>query len=210
MPEDKTQNTEIESELYATTQTIINLSERYQEGDVKESYFQKSIKKIMNDLLNIHIKLREQNIILSEILERSNLTIKYYQALDIINKVSCLNFADISSHNGPQHSERTSSSVLELPSITSKITSSFITILDVFKLEAFEDINLLNKFFDELILNIRKFPGLEKLEIKINKIHEYLLKNKNRFLNNKNFRTLMEEDLYTLFKDFQNTLNIHT
>ena len=68
----------------------------------------------------------------------------------------------------------------------------------------------MNKFFDELILNIRKFPGLERLEIKINKIREYLLKNKNRFLNNKNFRTLMEEDLYTLFKEFQNTLSIQT
>jgi hypothetical protein len=210
MAEDKTQNTEIESELYATTHTIINLSERYQEGDVKESYFQKSVKKIMNDLLKIHIKLKEQNLLLSDLLERTNLTKKYYQALDIINKVSSLNFADVSSQDSSKYSEKTSSSVLELPGITSKITASFITILDVFKLEAFEDINLLNKFFDELILNIRKFPGLERLEIKINKIREYLLKNKNRFLNNKNFRTLMEEDLYTLFKEFQNTLSIQT
>jgi hypothetical protein len=210
MPENKTQNTEIESELYAITHTIINLSERYREGDVKESYFQKSIKKIMNDLLKIHFKLREQNLLLSDILEGTNLTIKYYQALDIINKVSSLNFADISTYNGLKYSEKTGSSVLELPGITSKITSSFITILDILKLDAFEDINLMDKFFDELILNLRKFPGLEKLEIKIVKMREYLLKNKNRFLNNKNFRILMEEDLYTLFKEFQRTLNIQT
>lgn len=208
MPVKESQNTEIESEIFAITHTIINLSIRYKNGEVKEKFFHKSIKKVLDELLKIHIKLREHNLILSDLLERSNLTLKYYQALDIINEVSALNFADISSHQESLNSDSLSSSILELPGITSKITSSFITILDVLKLEVIDDLTILDKFFNDLLLNIRKFPGLEKLELKINKLQKYLLENKTRVLENKNFRTLMEEDLYTLFKEFQSTLNI--
>ncbi|TFF87410.1 MAG: hypothetical protein EU550_03290 [Promethearchaeota archaeon] len=210
MAEKKTEDTEIESELYAITHTILNLSERYQKADVNDSFFKKSIKKVTNDLLKIHLKLRENNLILSDLLERIKLTNKYYQALDIINKVSALNFADISSHKSLEYSNRISSSVLELPGITTKITSAFITLLDALKLEEFNNIDILDKFFKELLFNIEKFPGLEELGIKINKIYVYLIENKRRLIKNKNFRTLMEEDLYTLFKEFQNTLNIES
>jgi hypothetical protein len=210
MPANNNQNDEIESELYAVTNTIINLSERYQKGDVKENFFQKSIKKVTNDLLKIHLKLRDQNLILSNLLERTNLTKKYYQAPDIINKVSALNFADISSTKESNYSERMRTSLLELPRITSKITSSFITILDALKLEAFSDISILDGLFEELLTNIRKFPGLERLELSINKLHNYIKENKNRIMNSKNFRTLMEEDLFTLFQEFQNILNIES
>ena len=210
MPVKESQNTEIESEIFAITHTIINLSIRYKKGEVKERFFHKSIKKVLDELLKIHIKLREQNLILSDLLERSNLTLKYYQALDIINEVSALNFADMPSHQDSFNSDSLTSSILELPGITSKITTSFITILDALKLEAIDDITILDNFFNELLLNIRKFPGLEKLELKINKLHKYLLENKTRVLQNKNFRTLIEEDLYTLFKEFQSTLNIQS
>jgi hypothetical protein len=210
MPINETLQSEIESELYAITLTIINLSERYEKGVLKEQFFQKSIKKVVSDLLKIHFKLREQNLILSEILERSNLTFKYYQALDIINKVSTLNFADTPSHLKSRYSKSLSSSYLELPKITSKITSSFITILDVFKLNAVDDLSMLDKFFDDLLMNVQKFPGLEKLEIKLNTLYHYLKQNKSKIIANKNFRTLMEEDLYTLFKEFQNNLNIQS
>ena len=210
MPINESLSTEIESELYAITHTIINLSERYEKGDVKEQFFQKSIKKVVDDLLKVHFKLREQNLILSEILEQSNLTFKYYQALDIINKVSSLNFADTPSHQESRYSKTLSSSYLELPKITSKITSSFITILDIFKLDIIDDLNMLDKFFDDLLINVRKFPGLEKLELKLNKLYQYLKQNKSKIIANKNFRTLMEEDLYTLFKEFQNNLNIQS
>ncbi|MEJ2295338.1 MAG: hypothetical protein P8Y23_11310 [Candidatus Lokiarchaeota archaeon] len=143
-------------------------------------------------------------------MERSKLTFKYYQALDIINKVSTLNFADSSSHQESRYTKTISSSYLELPKITSKITSSFITILDTFKLEIIDDFNMLDKFFDDLLMNVRKFPGLEKLELRLNTLYQYLKQNKSKIIANKNFRILMEEDLYTLFKEFQNNLNIQT
>lgn len=210
MPANENQNDEIESELYAITNTIINLSVRYQRGDVKENFFQKSIKKVTNDLLKIHSKLRDQNLLLSNLLERANLNKKYYQALDIINKVSALNFADISSSKESNYTERMRNSLLELPRITSKITSSFITILDALKLEAFSDISMLDGLFEELITSIRKFPGLERLELNVNKLHNYIKENKNRIIKSKNFRTLIEDDLFTLFKEFQRSLNIES
>lgn len=208
MPDNDIEDEEVESELHAITHTILNLSKRYDKADINESFFQKSIKKVTNELLRIHMKLREKSLILSDLLERTHLTQKYYQALDIINKVSSLNFADTSSRKTSQYSNRLSSSLLELPGITSKITSSFITLLDALKLEEFNDFGTMDKFFTELSLNVEQFPGLETLGLKINKLHEYLVGNKSRFIKSKNFRTLLEEDLYTLFKVFQDTLNI--
>jgi len=210
MPENKLQDADIESELFAITQTIINLSERYQKADIKENFFKKSIKKVTNDLLKIHLKLRDHHLILSDLLERTNLTHKYYQALDIINKVSSHDFTDRPSNRESVYSEKIRSSILELPGITSKITSTFITIMDALKLEAFNDVNMIDKLFEELLSNVRKFPGLEKLELKVNNLHKYIIKNKNRIIENKNFKNLIEEDLYTLFKEFQNTLNIES
>jgi hypothetical protein len=208
MPEKKERNPEIESDLFALTHTIINLSKKYKRGELKENFFQKSIKKVIIDLLKLHNRFREKNILLSELLENTNMTTNYYKALDIINEVSSLNFTKLSSHKNSNYPETISSSVLELPRITSEITSSFITILDAFKLQAFEDLNLLDKYFDELLKNIRKFPGLEKIEIQLNNISKYILHNKKKFLDNKNFRTIIENDLYTLFKKFQTSLNI--
>lgn len=210
MPPNENQNAEIESELYAITNTIINLSERYQRGDLKDNFFQKSIKKTTTDLLKIHLKLRDQNLILSDLLERTNLSQKYYEALDIINKVSALNFADVSSSKESSFTERMRTSLLELPRITSKITSAFITILDALKLEAFNDVNILDSLFNELSSNLRKFPGSKRVELEINKLHNYIRENKNKIIKNKNFRILIEEDLYTLFKDFQRILNIES
>ena len=210
MPENELQDNEIESDLYAITHTIINLSERYQKADIKESFFQKSIKKVIDDLLKIHLKLRDQNLILSDILERTHLTQKYYQALNIINKVSALNFANVPSHEESPSSDKMRTSLLELPGITSKITSLFITILDALKLEAFSDISMLDDIFEELSSNIRKFPGLEKLELKITKLHKYLRENKNRLLKNKKLRTVIEDDIYSLYKEFQDILNIQS
>ena len=138
MNKDKNKHTpnssEIESEIYAVVNMILNLFQKFQNGELKNSFFQKSVKNSMNDLLRINFILKENNFLLSELLERMNFKEKYYKALDIINNCSIQNINNslIGSNYimKSEHSESLSSYMFELPGITSKITSSFITSID--------------------------------------------------------------------------------
>ncbi|MFW9819991.1 MAG: hypothetical protein ACFFE5_10310 [Candidatus Thorarchaeota archaeon] len=114
----------------------------------------------MNDLIKINLALNENNIELTKLLAEMNITDEYYKAIDVINKISSLNITT------NQFSKSTSSSILEIPKLSSEITSSFITLMDALKLETFDD----NDIFFDLIKDLKKsfdrFPGLELSKIK--------------------------------------------
>lgn len=202
----------IESELYALVNIIINLNIKYQNGNLNENFFQKSIKKAMSDLLKINFYLSENQIILSELLNKMDFEKQYYEAIDIFNNVSSLSFSrKIQGNSGlkqSKYSNHVSGSLLELPGITSKITSSFITLMDALKLGAIQDDNLIVKLFQELSNELQKFPGLEQIQKKIEKIYEQLLTSLQKSAFNKKFRDSIGEDLYKVYTEFQNKLNL--
>ena len=216
MPEEKDKKSNlysnIESDLYSIINTILNLYKKYQNGILKENFFQKSIKNSMNELLEINFLLNENDIILSELLDNMNFTKKYYEAIDIINKLSALNFPDSflikSSKNLPQYNKSVSSSMLELPGVTAQITSSFITLLDALKLDALDNKDIIVKLFEDLKINLNRFPGLELLQIKFKNLYKYVLDNYQKFSKNKTFRDLIGDDLYKLYHEFQDKLNL--
>jgi len=189
---------EIESELYSILKTIPNLNDKYEEGSISEFFFQKSIKNAINSLLNIKILLTQDKIYFFDYIKEINLIEEYNHAINIINKLSSLDFSDDSS-------ERIKSSILELPGITSEITSSFITLMDALKLDSLHDSNLITKLFTELIKNFRKFPGLEDIKHKINEISEVVLRDVDHLVNNNKLEVIAEE-LYSLFLVFQNSI----
>lgn len=190
---------EIEAELYSILKTIPNLNDKYEEGSISEVFFQKSIKNAINSLLNIKILLTQDKIYFSDYIKEINLTEEYNRAINIINNLSSLNFSDDSS-------ERIKSSILELPGITSEITSSFITLMDALKLDSLHDSDLITKLFTELINNIRKFPGLEDIKYKINEISEVALRDVDHLVNNNKLEVIAEE-LYLIYQEFQNSIS---
>ena len=202
----------IESDLYSIINTILNLYKKYQNGILNENFFQKSIKNSMNELLKINFLLNEHNIILSELLDNMNFTKRYYEAIDIINNLSALNFPDSflikSSKEIPQYNKTISSSMLELPGVTAQITSSFITLLDALKLDALNNKDVIMKLFEDLKKNLNRFPGLELIQIKFENLYKYVLDNYQKFSKNKEFRDLIGDDLYKLYHEFQNKLNL--
>jgi len=192
----------LESEIYAVIKTILNLAQKYQSASLKDNFFQKSIKNASNDLLTINISLSKHNLILSEILKKMNYANEYYQAIDIINKISPLEFpAEI-------YSKSVSSSFLEIPKITSEITSSFITLMDALKLNDFHDEDLILGLFAELKNQFDKFPGLELSKVKLQKIYHEYKHNHQKISTNKNYRDLIADELYALFNDFKRKLNL--
>jgi hypothetical protein len=193
---------ELESEIFATVNTILNLNKKYQKGILKEIFFQRSIKSAMNDLLGLNLSLNKHNIVLSKILNHMNFTDDYYKAIDIINKISSLNFST------NQFSESLSSSILEIPGITSEITASFITLIDALKLSGFDNNELIFGLFKDLKKNLDRFPGLELEKIKLQKIFEEILQNEEKIANNKNYRDTLADDLYVVFKEFKKKLNL--
>jgi hypothetical protein len=191
-------NIEIKANLYSILKTIPNLNDKYEEGSISEVFFQKSIKNAINSLVNIKILLTQDKIFFSDYIKEINLIEEYNSAISIINKLSSLDFSDDSS-------ERIKSSILELPGITSEITSSFITLMDALKLDSLHDSDLISKLFTELINNIRKFPGLEDIKYKINEISEVALRDVDSLVNNNKLEVIGDE-LYSLFLVFQNSI----
>jgi hypothetical protein len=191
-------NIEIKANLYSILKTIPNLNDKYEEGSISEVFFQKSIKNAINSLVNIKILLTQDKIFFSDYIKEINLIEEYNSAISIINKLSSLDFSDDSS-------ERIKSSILELPGITSEITSSFITLMDALKLDSLHDSDLISKLFTELINNIRKFPGLEDIKYKINEISEVALHDVDSLVNNNKLEVIGDE-LYSLFLVFQNSI----
>jgi hypothetical protein len=193
---------ELESEIFATVNTILNLNQKYQKGILKEIFFQRSIKSATNDLLELNLSLNKHNIVLSKTLNHMNFTDDYYKAIDIINKMSSLSFSN------SQFSETISSSILEIPGISSEITASFITLIDALKLDGFDNTELIFGLFKDLKKNFDRFPGLELDKIKLEKIFEEVLQNEEKIVNNKNYRDSLADDLYAVFNFFQKKLNL--
>ncbi|NVM45589.1 MAG: hypothetical protein HWN79_11800 [Candidatus Lokiarchaeota archaeon] len=195
-------SSELESELFAIVNTIMTLNKKYQSGNLKENFFQRSIKSAMNDLLKINLSLNKNSIELSKFLAKMNITEDYYKAIDIINKISSLNFSP------NQFSKSTSSSILEIPRLTSEITSSFITLMDALKLESFDNNEIIFDLIKDLKKNFDRFPGLELSKIKLSKIYQEFLKNGEEIVSHKKFRDSLADDLYEVFKDFNEKLNL--
>ena len=192
----------LESEIYAIIKTILNLAQKYNSGSLKDNFFQKSIRSATNNLLSINISLSKHNLILSELLKGMNYVDEYYQAIDIINKISPLEFP------AENYSKSVSSSFLEIPKITAEITSSFITLMDALKLNDFHDIDLIFSLFSDLKNHFDKFPGLELSKVKLRKIYQEYEHNPQRINTNKNYRDLFADELYALFNDFKRKLNL--
>ena len=192
----------LESEIYSVIKTILNLAQKYESGSLKDNFFQKSIKKATKDLLTINISLSKHNLILSEILKSMNYADEYYQAIDIINKISPLEFP------AEKYSKSVSSSFLEIPKLSSEITSSFITLMDALKLSDFYDEDLIFSLFADLKNQFGKFPGLELSKVKLQKVYQEYKHNPQRISTNKNYRDLIADELYALFNDFKRKLNL--
>jgi len=192
---------ELESELFALVNSITKLDNKYQKGTINDNFFKKALKNAMENLLKINFFLKENNINLSDLLKKMNFTEEYHEAIDIINHYASFNFSSEDFKN----KKRT---FLELPGITSEITSSFITLMDALNLEGFKGIDLIFKLFEELIRNLNEFPGLEDILMKAEKIHHFALKN-SKYLNEDNaLRERIGENLYQVFKEFQKKLNL--
>ena len=192
-------NSEIDSELFSILITIPNLYDKYQKGSISDIFFQKSIKNAMHDLLNIKIILKKENIFFSDYVKELNLVEEYNKAINILNSLSSLDLTEGTP-------KRIKSSILELPSLTSEITSSFITLMDALKLQDSLDTSLIVKLFKELKNNFKKFPGLNEIKDKIDKISKTTLRDVEELVKT-NKLALVADELYLIYQDFQRDIN---
>ncbi len=198
---------DLESEIFAIVETIINLQMKYQNGDISDTFFQKTINNTYKEILKFHFKLKEKELLLSDVIDNMNIKNKYQKALDILtHEIISSSSGDIS----PSQITQKGSSVLALPGITLEITSAFITIMDILKLGTFNDTSLLQEIFEELIGNVKKFPGLEYIKTKILRLRDDLLKNKEKIVNDDIYREDIGKELYLLFTEFHDKLNLKT
>ncbi|MFX0023424.1 MAG: hypothetical protein ACFE9S_13950 [Candidatus Hermodarchaeota archaeon] len=191
----------LESELFALVKSITNLNKKYQKGTVNQNFFKKALKTTMNNLLKLNFTLKENNIQLIDLLNKMDFTHEYNSAIDIINRVSSLNISDDSIATK-------SRTFLELPGITSEITTSFITLMDALTLEGLSKNDIIINLFEELTYNLSKFPGLDDILSRVESIRKNTLNHENQILSNEKLKEKLIEDLYQIFKDFQNKLRL--
>ena len=185
---------ELESELFAIVSTINKIYEKYEKGKLNIDFFQKSFKNAVYDLLKIKFILKKKNIFLSEIIINKEFIDEYNNAIIIIDKVSKMNLPKelrkVENLNTTQYSHLINSSVLNLPGITSGITTSFITLMDAIKLNTSVGNNFILKIFQELNQQINEFPGLEIINKKLQKLYNHISLNINTLRENKKYRDI--------------------
>jgi hypothetical protein len=191
----------IESELFALVKSITNLNSKYQRGIVNDNFFRKALKSAMINFLKINFTMKEKHLHLPNLLKRMNLSEEYNSVLELINRVSTLDFSN---------NQRTTKNYtfLELPGITSEITSSFITLMDALTLEGMTKKELIFNLFDELTHNIGNFPGLDEISYKIKHLQKDVLNQIERLTTDTKLREELIDNLYQTFKEFQNKLNL--
>lgn len=209
MVEDSKLNPEIEikieSELFALVKSILNLNSKFQKGKINETFFRKALKNTMNNLFKLKISINENNLLLADLLEKMSLSKEYNEVIDLINRITSLNF----SNEKTTIKKKQSPSFLELPGLTSEITSSFITLMDVLTLNDIQKEDFLTKLFDELITGLNSFPGLENLLFKVESTQRKVLHDIDKIRNESGFRKQVIDDLYSNFKEFQTKLDLN-
>ncbi|MHA1461346.1 MAG: hypothetical protein ACTSO8_07685 [Promethearchaeota archaeon] len=210
--EENTKIFELESELYALVNTIKNLWGKYQENTINENFFRKALRNAVKGLLNINISLKEKGLLLSKVLKDMDFVKEYNNAVRTIDKILIINphkenfeFLD---ENHSHFSKSIKSSILELPGITSEITTSFITLMDALKLEGLRNSDLIMKLLKELKLSLKNFPGIDDITLKIDKIKSHASENTNLLIENRVYREKLVDHLYEVFNEFQNKINL--
>jgi len=210
--EENTKVFEIESELYALVNTIKNLWVKYQENTINENFFRKALRNAMKGLLKINISLKEKGLLLSKVLKNMDFVKEYNSAVRTIDKVLIINphkenfeFLD---EDHSQFSNSIKSSILELPGITSEITTSFITLMDALKLEGLRNSDLIMKLFKELKFFLNTFPGIDDITLKIEEIKNHASENTDLLIENREYREKLVDHIYKVFNEFQNKINL--
>ncbi len=191
----------IESELFALVKSITNLNNKYQKGIVNDNFFRKALKSTMNNFLKLSFTIKENNLQLPDLLNKMNISREYNSVLDLINRIYTLNLSDnkIITRNH---------SFLELPGITSEITSSFITLMDALTLDGLTKKEIIFNLFDELNHNLGNFPGLDDTLDKVKSLQKSAANQIDLLRSDAKLREKLIDELYQIFKEFQNKLNL--
>ena len=194
--------TKIEAELFSLIRSILNLNNKFQKGKINDNFFKKALKNTMNKLFKFKLILKEKNIYLIDLLEKMQLSEEFNEVIDLITRVSSLNLSN-------EKKENHNINILDLPGLTSEITASFITLMDALTLKDFKNQDFIIKLFDELNNGLSNFPGVEDLVIKFEDIQRKFSNDLDKLLYEPKLKEKVVDDLYMIFKEFQNKLDLN-
>ena len=194
--------TKIEAELFSLIRSILNLNNKFQKGKINDNFFKKALKNTMNKLFKFKLILKEKNIYLIDLLEKMQLSEEFNEVIDLITRVSSLNLSN-------EKKENHNINILDLPGLTSEITASFITLMDALTLKDFKNQDFIIRLFDELNNGLSNFPGVEDLVIKFEDIQRKFSNDLDKLLYEPKLKEKVVDDLYMIFKEFQNKLDLN-
>ncbi len=197
---------EIESELFALVKTIINIHKKYTKGEIQENFYLKSIKSTIQELIQFNFELQDKGLNLNLFLEKMEFSEDYHTAIDIIN--SALLERQVGRPDQIDLIPKLQQAVLELPGISTEITSAFITLMDALKLKNVATSKLLKKLFLDLLISLEKFPGLDSIKEKIDLLYTTIKNIPDDIIQAPQEQDDLTEKIYSIYKEFTNKLNL--
>ena len=197
---------EIESELFALVKTIKNIHKKYTNAEIQPNFYLKSIKSTIQELIQFNFELQEKGINLNIFLEKMGFSEDYHTAIDIIN--SALLERQVGKPDQIDLKPKLQQAVLELPGISTEITSSFITLMDALKLRDIATGKLLKKLFLDLLISLEKFPGLDSIKEKIESLYTKIKNISNDIIQTPQEQDDLAEKIYSIYKEFTSKLNL--
>ena len=150
---------------------------------------------------------------MKDFLQKVEFSEDYFKIVDIITNVSnlkskpnTLDQKQISTKNGMN--AKIQRAVLELPGLSTEITTAFITLMDALKLGDIASGKLLKQLFSDLLSALQRFPGLDDLSKKIESLYIKITKLQDDEVQNTYEQENLVDQIYIIFNAFKNKLNI--
>lgn len=193
-------SSKLKPKLFALINSVLELEDKYQKGKISDSFFHKTLKSSMDSLMEIKIKLKESDISIVDLVKQMGIKQRYDKSLSIMDEVI------LSQEAPPSSQARFKTSVLELPSQTSQITSAFITLMDALQLDKIRDASYIHALFDDLKEALARVPMLNPILAKVNQVHAHALDHSEMILNSRSYKKKACDHLFAIFKQFEDAL----
>lgn len=201
---------EIESELYSLVKTLTKVHNKYRLGEIQENFYLKSIKTSIRDLIQFNFDLQDKNVQLQDFLKKMDISDDYDMIINIINNVANLKANPKGEHlvESRNATQKIQQAVLQLPGLSTEITTAFITLMDALKLGDIASGKLLKKLFSDLLTSLYKFPGLENVANSIENLSKQISGLEDNEIQNNHEQDALAEEIYSVFNEFKNKLNL--
>ncbi len=200
---------EIKADLYSILQTAGFIRNRFETGSIDSLFYYQKMKKFHSDVVSLQNELSYQQKTLLDILDNFSVDGDFRTILSVVSSIQDFQFN--------QMAQNWQLDPYLLASVATECTSNFITLIDYLHLiEAFDQ-DFLSLLISELEESLGKIHTFQPFSIQIKFIKDSIpnlinTSGINQINDIQQIRTVLshiEQEIYSLFQEFKQYLNLH-